>query len=82
MKLLDQIRSVAQGCFAVRIALEGYLEAEAGRHGDILTYRIGPGRSGRSHGPPVAALAGMPAYVLVRVATLLAGYTGKNGINP
>ncbi len=54
------------------------MEAEAGRHGDIFTYRIGPGRAGRSHGLRVAALAGMPASVLARAATLLAGYTEEN----
>ncbi len=58
------------------------MEAKAGRHGDIFTYRIGPGRAGRSHGLRVAALAGMPASVLARAATLLAGYTEENGISP
>ncbi len=54
------------------------MEATAGRHGDIFTYRIGPGRAGRSHGLRVAALAGMPASVLARAAILLAGYTEEN----
>ncbi len=54
------------------------MEAEAGRHGDIFTYRIGPGRAGRSHGLRVAALAGMPAAVMARAAVLLAGHMGEN----
>ena len=51
------------------------MEAAAGRHGDIFTYRIGRGRAGHSHGLKVAALAGMPAPVLARAAKLLAMYT-------
>ena len=51
------------------------MDATAGRHGDVFTYRIGPGRAGRSHGLKVAALAGLPAPVLARAAELLAGYT-------
>ena len=51
------------------------MDATAGRHGDVFTYRIGPGRAGRSHGLKVAALAGLPAPVLVRAAELLAGHT-------
>ena len=54
------------------------MEASAGRHGDIFTYRIGPGRAGRSHGLRVAALAGMPASVLARAAELLKGYVGED----
>ena len=50
------------------------MDASAGRHGDVFTYRIGPGRAGRSHGLKVAALAGLPAPVLARAAELLAGY--------
>ena len=51
------------------------MDATAGRHGGMFTYRIGPGRAGRSHGLKVAALAGLPAPVLARVPELLAGYT-------
>ena len=58
------------------------MEAEAGQHGDIFTYRIGPGRAGRSHGLRVAALAGMPAAVLARAATLLARYASEDGAAP
>ena len=53
------------------------MDATAGRHGDVFTYRIGPGRAGRSHGLKVAALAGLPATVLTRAAELLAGYTSN-----
>jgi DNA mismatch repair protein MutS len=52
------------------------MEATPGSHGDVFTYRIGPGKAGRSHGLKVAALAGMPASVLSRATELLAGYTG------
>ena len=58
------------------------MEAEAGRHGDIFTYRIGPGRAGQSHGLRVAALAGMPVPVLDRAATLLASYMEDNAGDP
>ena len=51
------------------------MDAAAGRHGDVFTYRVGPGRAGRSHRLKVAALAGLPAPVLARAAELLAGYT-------
>ena len=48
------------------------MQATAGRHGDLFTYQVGPGRSGRSYGLKVAALAGMPATILERAAQLLA----------
>ena len=51
------------------------MDATAGRHGDVFTYRIGPGRAGQSHGLKVAALAGLPTSVLARAAELLAGHT-------
>ncbi len=51
------------------------MDATAGRHGDVFTYRIGPGRAGRSHGLKVVALAGLPALVLARAAKLLADHT-------
>ncbi len=51
------------------------MDAAAGRHGEVFTYQIGPGRAGRSHGLKVAALAGLPAPVLARAAELLTGYT-------
>ncbi len=40
------------------------MEAEAGRHGDLFTYKVRTGRAGRSYGLKVAALAGMPRAVL------------------
>ena len=55
-------------------------EATPGSHGEVFTYRIGPGRAGHSHGLKVAALAGMPATVLARAAELLAGYTGETPV--
>ena len=58
------------------------MDATAGRHGDVFTYRIGPGRAGRSHGLKVAALAGLPAPVLARAAELLAGYTSSARSEP
>ncbi len=58
------------------------MDAAAGRHGDVFTYRIGPGRAGRSHGLKVAALAGLPAPVLARAAELLAGYTSAVHSDP
>ena len=58
------------------------MDATAGRHGDVFTYRIGPGRAGRSHGLKVAALAGLPAPVLTRAAELLAGYTSNASSDP
>ena len=58
------------------------MDAAAGRHGDVFTYRIGPGRAGRSHGLKVAALAGLPAAVLTRAAELLAGYTSAVHSDP
>ena len=51
------------------------MNATTGRHRDVFTYRIGPGRAGRSHGLKVAALAGLPAPMLACAAELLAGHT-------
>ena len=58
------------------------MDASTGRHGDVFTYRIGPGRAGQSHGLRVAALAGMPVPVLDRAATLLASYMEDNAGDP
>jgi len=58
------------------------MDATAGRHGDVFSYRIGPGRAGRSHGLKVAALAGLPAPVLTRAAELLAGYMSAARSDP
>lgn len=53
------------------------MDASAGRHGDLFTYWISPGRAGRSHGLKVAVLAGMPEAVLTRAGELLKAYTGE-----
>ena len=53
------------------------MDATAGRHGDLFTYRISPGRAGRSHGLKVAALAGMPSIVLARADELMKAYCGE-----
>jgi len=58
------------------------MDATAGRHGDVFTYQIGPGRAGQSHGLKVAALAGLPASVLARAAELLTGYTSAARSDP
>jgi DNA mismatch repair protein MutS len=58
------------------------MDAAAGRHGDVFTYRIGPGRAGQSHGLKVAALAGLPAPVLARATELLAGHTAVDRSDP
>ena len=58
------------------------MDAAAGRRGDVFTYRIGPGRAGRSHGLKMAALAGLPAPVLARAAELLAGHTAATHPDP
>ena len=50
------------------------MDATAGRHGDVFTYKVGRGRAGQSYGLRVAALAGMPASVLSRAAALLADH--------
>ena len=57
------------------------MEATPGSHGDVFTYRIGPGKAGRSYGLKVAALAGMLASILARASELLAGYTGETPIS-
>ena len=48
------------------------MEASAGRHGAVFSHRVVPGRSGRSYGLQVAALAGLPPSVLRRAEQLLA----------
>ena len=58
------------------------MDAAAGRHGDVFTYRISPGRAGRSHGLKVAALAGLPAPVLARAAELLAEHAPAAQADP
>ncbi len=47
------------------------MDASAGQHGDVFSYRVAPGRAGQSYGLKVAALAGLPASVLARAEELL-----------
>ena len=53
------------------------MDATAGRHGDVFTFKVGPGRAGLSYGLKAAALAGMPLSVLARAEVLLMQATGK-----
>ena len=53
------------------------MDASAGRHGAVFSYRLVAGRAGRSYGLKVAALAGLPRSVLLRAAELLAQHTGE-----
>jgi DNA mismatch repair protein MutS len=48
------------------------MDASAGRHGAVFSYRVVPGRAGRSYGLEVAALAGLPPAVLRRAEQLMA----------
>ena len=48
------------------------MDASAGRHGDVFTFKIAVGRAGQSYGLKAAALAGLPASILARAKTLLA----------
>lgn len=50
------------------------MDAAAGRHGDVFTYKVVPGRAGKSYGLKAAALAGLPRAVLERAAELMAAY--------
>lgn len=52
------------------------MEASPGRHDEMFAYKVKPGRSGRSYGLRVAALAGMPETVLARAAELLTQHIG------
>uniref|UniRef100_UPI003C7947A7 MutS-related protein n=1 Tax=Roseomonas chloroacetimidivorans TaxID=1766656 RepID=UPI003C7947A7 len=54
------------------------MDAAAGRHGDVFSYKVLAGRSGRSYGLKVAALAGMPRRVLQRAEEILAQHTGHS----
>jgi DNA mismatch repair protein MutS len=51
------------------------MDASAGRYEEMFAYKVVPGRAGQSHGPKVAARAGMPISVLERAAALLARHT-------
>ena len=48
------------------------MDASAGRHGDVFTFEVTPGRAGQSYGLRAADLAGLPASVLARAEVLLA----------
>jgi DNA mismatch repair protein MutS len=50
------------------------MDATAGRHGDVFTYKVLEGRAGKSYGLKAAALAGLPQAVLDRAAELMAAY--------
>ena len=52
------------------------MDASAGRHEEMFTYKVGQGRAGQSYGLNVAARAGMPASVLARAAELLTQHNG------
>jgi DNA mismatch repair protein MutS len=62
------------------------MEASAGRHSDMFSYRVVLGRSGQSYGLKVAALAGLPSPVLRRAEQLLAQYAdaraGEAALHP
>ena len=73
---------LADGADAMPRAVCMAMDAASGRHGEVFTYRIGPGRAGRSHGLKVAEMAGLPASVLARAAELLAGYTSTTLTSP
>lgn len=53
------------------------MDTTAGRHGDVFTFKIGPGRARLSYGLKAAALAGMPLSVLARAEALLMQATGR-----
>jgi DNA mismatch repair protein MutS len=50
------------------------MDASAGRHGDVFTFKVASGRAGQSYGLKAAALAGLPTSVLARAEELLAKY--------
>ncbi len=49
------------------------MDASAGQHDDVFTYKVAPGKAGQSYGLKVAALAGLPTSVLARAEVLLSG---------
>ena len=50
------------------------MDASAGRHGDVFTFKVTQGRAGDSFGLRAAAVAGMPGSVLARAEALLTGF--------
>ena len=53
------------------------MEASAGQHDDVFTFKIASGRAVQSYGLKAAALAGMPTSVLTRAEALLARYNDR-----
>ena len=54
------------------------MDASAGQHGDVFTFKVTPGRAGQSYGLRAAAHAGLPTSVLARAEALLAMYNQQN----
>ena len=50
------------------------MDATAGQHGDVFTFKVTQGRARQSHGLKAAALAGIPPSVLARAEALLTGF--------
>ena len=50
------------------------MDATAGQHGDVFTFKVTQGRAGQSYGLKAAALAGIPRSVLARAEALLTGF--------
>ena len=57
------------------------MDASAGQHGDVFTFRVTRGRAGQSYGLRAAALAGLPASVLARAEVLLAKHDATEPVN-
>ncbi len=69
-ELADAANEMAQAaCMA--------MDASAGRHGEVFTFKVAPGQAWQSYGLKAAALAGVPLSVLERAEALLAKYTDK-----
>ena len=54
------------------------MDASAGRHGDVFSFKVKPGRAGQSYGLQAAALAGVPPSVLARAEALLTQLTSTS----
>ena len=52
-------------------AISMAMNASAGKHDELFSYKVSAGRSGRSYGLNTAALAGMPILILNRAKSLL-----------
>ncbi|TDG25766.1 hypothetical protein E2C05_25520 [Paracraurococcus ruber] len=73
---------LADAAEAVPHAVCMAMDASAGRHGAVFSYRVMPGRAGRSYGLQVAALAVLPRSVLRRAEQLLAEQAGEVAASP